>query len=279
MARKMLLVDPRMMPTVSANEPPVPDVLSDVIRRLDGNIEGILRNGNLPLSEKVKRYNDVLKGYLDKTDDYRDQRRLPSENLSALRSGVDALNTADNANWRDVVAGADPGPEGAVGVGGGGLNDAGIVSMISDKFRGKGRRLLSFLKNVPNLTWTERGEVRIGDRVYRDSHIVDLISHSVKPARRGGGSPSGWQAFMDILKQSNVPRDLLSSHAHGMKPSGVIGGGGFVPASEFEAVTFGLPSPSIIGTRSKRGRRVVSPAIGVGSVSKKWTALRRGRRL
>ena len=277
MARKMLLVDPRMMPTVSGNDPPVPDALSDVIRRLDGNIEGILRNGSLPLSEKVKRYNEVLKGYLSKTEDFRERRRLPSENISALRSSVETLSAADNANWGETV-GVAPNPD-DVAIGGGGvLNDTGIVSMISDKFRSKGRRLLSFLKNVPNLTWTERGEVKIGDRLYRDSHIVDLISHSVKPVRRGGGLPSGWKAFTEILKKSNAPRDLLSSHVYGTVPTGVSGVS-LVPASEFDGGAFGLSTPSIIATRSKRGRRVVSPSIGAGGVSRKWTALRRGRRM
>ena len=93
------------------------------------------------------------------------------------------------------------------------LPDADIVGLLSDRYRSKGRRVLSFLRAIPNVSWTDRGELKVGERVHRGSHIVDLVSKVVKPARKGDVEPMGWRAFMSVLKSSNAPTDLMSASA------------------------------------------------------------------
>lgn len=202
MAKKMILIDPRMVPQQPLS-PPVPDPLPDVLRRLDGDMEAILHTPNLGLSEKVLRYNEVLSDYLNKTKDYRHRATPPPPPPpTSVPSAVEVSRAA-------AVSG-DVEKEGE-----GGRKESEVLRLISGKYQPKARRLLSFLSSRPEVTWTDRGELKVGQRVYEGSHIVDLVSQSVKPASAVSvKSVVGWPAFVDLLKKWNVPQDLVSSAVH-----------------------------------------------------------------
>lgn len=208
MAKKMLLVDPRMMQSLSSNnkDPPVSDPLSDMLRRLDGDMERIMRNSSLALSEKLARYNEILSDYLNKTQDYRERERAPLNELSVLRESMNPIG-GDDVEGEAV---GDGGADVASGVG-----EDEMISLVSDRFRPKARRLFAFLRRQPNVSWNDRGEVKIDGRVHKGSHIVDLVSRSVKPTRARGTEPEGWRSFVDVLRRGNVPLDLMSGSAQG----------------------------------------------------------------
>ena len=88
------------------------------------------------------------------------------------------------------------------------------LSMITDKYKSKAKRMLNFLKTVPKVSWTSMGELKVGDKVIENSHAVDLLSTAVKPASKAVKPPplpTGWNEFARILKQYNAPRDMVGS--------------------------------------------------------------------
>lgn len=196
MAKKMVLVDPRL---ISHSPAPVPEPVPDVLRRLDGDMESIMRNQSLHVSEKVARYNEVLNDYLNKTREYRDlQSHGP-----ALTQRASLVTSPGNGPTSVSNGETDKG-----------LDDGVYIDMIPKSYRGKATRLLKFLKQVPEVSWTDRGELKVGGHVYSRSHIVDLVNTTVKPTLKKGSAglrPAGWEVFSQILSNSNVPQDLLSS--------------------------------------------------------------------
>ena len=261
MAKKMVLVDPRTLQ--AANEPVVPDGLSDVLRRLDGEMEGILRNPSLRLSDKVTRYNEVLGRYLSKTREYENVQRAPLEQLSGIRDSVKHVSEVVEG-----VAAGEPsiGPvnnpfPAAVGERG---NESELLGLVSKTYRPKAGRLFSFLKSIPDVSWTDRGELQVGRQVFRGSHIVDLVSKSVKPPRWGGAEPTGWRAFVNLLRKWNVPLDLLSG---GLKRDG-----GRVESEDSEG------EDRVVSGRRGRKRRVEGGAKGSLTPPRtppSWRTLRR----
>lgn len=204
----MVLVDPRMLH--SPLQPPVPEPLPDLLRKLDSEMEGVLRASHLGLSEKMTRYNDVLTDYLSKTRDYRGgpppQATMPSP--PSIRAPPSEVTTRS-----DGTRVAEEGREES-----GGVKESEVVGLISEKYKSKARRLLSFLSGIPGMSWTDRGELRVGGRLYPDSHIVDLVTRAVKPPSglsvKSGATPEGWAPFADALRGANVPLDLVSSSVH-----------------------------------------------------------------
>lgn len=198
MAKKMVLMDPRLLPS-----PPVPDPVPDVLRRLDGDMESILRNQSLHAAEKVARYNEVLNDYLNKTREYRNLQR--DGGLSTPRPRLPTVPDSESMDSHGVVSAAS---------GDKGLDENVYIDMFPKSYQGKALRMLKFLKQLPKVNWTERGELKVGNQVYENSHIVDLVNSSVKPHVHKGrvaDRPVGWEAFSRALSESNVPQNLLSS--------------------------------------------------------------------
>ena len=186
--------------------PPIPEPVPDLLRRLDGDMETILRSPNMPLSEKVLRYNEILGGYLDKAQEYR------GTTVSSARPHPIPVTTATpNAGAAPAGVGVDAavGEDDLSGV------DSVLLDMLPSRGQAKGSRLIKFIKsNIPGVKWTQRGELQVNDRVIKNSHIVDLIDAAVSPSSfRSRGTPAGWEVFGQALLDSNVPQNLLSGLA------------------------------------------------------------------
>ena len=84
------------------------------------------------------------------------------------------------------------------------------VSLATPKpYRSRAERLLSVLE--PHISWNERGEM-IDEKTKRpieQSQMSDLIQHAVRDRRRKI-TPAGWNQFLDILRDYNVPQMLLN---------------------------------------------------------------------
>jgi hypothetical protein len=74
----------------------------------------------------------------------------------------------------------------------------------------RAQRLLSSLEKVPELSWKSSGEIIVKGKIIPQSHIVDLVSLSVKPLLPKNLNQPGLSEYIDIIKNSNIPRDTLS---------------------------------------------------------------------
>ena len=206
----MVLVDPKVLhqqkQQVDFSLPPIPNPLTELLKRLDHDMDNILKSDGVSLPDKLTQYNQVLIDYLNKTREYRTSHQkqiVPQNRPQALTS------TPSNSDAKPLSVAA---PSDTVDTGGYGVED--YTKLIATRYQPKAKRLISFISQVPGVSWTARGELKVGDKVHQNSHMVDLITHAVKPQNplsRGVTSPvAGWSAFAQVLKAANIPHNLVS---------------------------------------------------------------------
>lgn len=200
MARKMVLIDPEFL-RQQQSRGVVPEARPDEVRRLDGEIETILTNRDTDenLSDKLTKYNQVLNKYLDLVHDLRGQTKKSPPPLP-----LPAPTAPTSSDLTDDAAASPPPP-------------VDTIDYITPKYQNKARRLLNFTRTIPGLSWTKKGELVLRDKVYTDSHIVDLLSWAVRPAVRGRRTTTTRAAsaandeFLRVLQEANTPQDLVSA--------------------------------------------------------------------
>ena len=69
--------------------------------------------------------------------------------------------------------------------------------------------MLRFLRQSGKLHWKDDGRVLYQDREITDSNIADLINDQMRS--RKTFNPRGWLPFTEVLKEMNVPNDLIGN--------------------------------------------------------------------
>ena len=87
-----------------------------------------------------------------------------------------------------------------------------ISSTIPMMYQRKAGGLLDYLKSSEDISWDERGQIRIGDQLLERSHLLDLIHDAVR-FRKQAKRPEGWKELSTYLDRSNVPRELVGNPA------------------------------------------------------------------
>jgi hypothetical protein len=73
MAKKMLLIDPRLLETITQKQHVPPDAVSDSLHALDKEMEQVLERTDLALNDKAKLYQQTLRRYLNRLDYHRNK--------------------------------------------------------------------------------------------------------------------------------------------------------------------------------------------------------------
>ena len=137
-ARKMALVDPRLLGTLRSPPPPPTNTLGKKVQTVDDEMMSILDRKDVVDRTKVTLYNQVLQRYNVLSD------KLVKESVRV----VDASSTGRGA------AGARMGSlEGAVGAPSSGT-EADVVDTVPKTMQAKARRLMEHLKR--DIAWTAR---------------------------------------------------------------------------------------------------------------------------
>lgn len=175
-AKKMALVDPRFLPTQ-----PYVRRMSD----LDERMKDILERSDLNEIEKVKLYNQALQKYII----YEDQSHQPPPPIRVTLND-DEKRVEDIAiNTRDM--------------------DAEVLESVPKNYKKKVSLLLDRLKRNQNLSWNENGEMVYKGQVHPNSNILDLVNDIVR--KRKDFNPTGWQTFAEVLREMNIPRELVGN--------------------------------------------------------------------
>ena len=177
MAKKMILVDPRMLSAGRYDQPPTTDVLLS----LDDELRHVLDRRDMSAEDKVLQYNQLLQKHWT----FQTSHKTPPT------TGVPATS---------------PPPPPAPPV----MVDATIeevVKSLPKTFPRKGRLLMERIQRNPDMGWTERGELVIKGESVPGTNLTDLVNDVVR--HRKNFTPQGWQAFATGLGASNVPQDLV----------------------------------------------------------------------
>lgn len=90
------------------------------------------------------------------------------------------------------------------------LDEEEILESLPPNVRYKGRRLLSHIRNNPDVEWNDKGELIYHQSVIKKSNIIDLIGELLK-SNSSKTEPllSGWEEFTSILRASDIPKYLI----------------------------------------------------------------------
>ena len=225
MAKKMLLVDPKVMeqlkqqsapppPPAPAPPPPppsasslcprpMPDVLTDTLVDLDQEMKDVLQQPGVSAHDKASAYQQILHRYLTLGDQYQERSGMPprpsSPPLMTLSpppapppspsppqpSPASSPSSQPWEHWKETA-----------------------VESVPQRFQKKAKQLLKHVERIKDLSWTPAGEmVYRGQKIPR-SNIVDLVGDMMRH-RRSVPDPAGWKVFASALKRSNVPLEFI----------------------------------------------------------------------
>ena len=187
-ARKMALVDPRLLDTLCSPPPPPPptDTLGKKVQALNDEMKTILDRKDLDDKTKVTLYNQVKEPV---------RVVAVNESMSSAVSGPGA------------GAGVSVVSEGAVGALSSGI-EADVVDTVPKTMQAKARCLIEHLKR--DVAWTARGELIHKGVPVAGSNVVDLVNDLLRKRKT---DPTGWQPFARQLRAINLPMELVGNVA------------------------------------------------------------------
>src|ERR1700733_4194601 len=172
-AKKMVLVEPRQIEKWK-------ETMTDkTLSKLDGEMYDTLhRNG--AEDEKAKLYSNSLRRYLninkpdiEKKFEWQDK---PEEKKEEVTKDIDSL----------------------------------VLETVPKKWKTHASKLLSHLKSNPNVGWSAKGELVVNDKFIPNSNIVDVVNDLMRK-RTSMSVPTGWMELSKVLKESNVPHELIGN--------------------------------------------------------------------
>ena len=184
-ARKMALVDPRLLDTLrSPPTPPATDTLGKKVQALDDDMKTILDRTDIDDGTKVTLYNQVLQRYNVLTDK---RVKEPIRVVTVNESEV------------------EPGSEGAVRAPLSRL-EATVLATVPKTMQAKASRLMEHLKR--EIAWTALGELIHEGVPVVGSNVVDLVNDLLRKRKT---DPTGWQPFARQLRAINLPMALVGN--------------------------------------------------------------------
>ena len=190
-AKKMVLVDPRMLQSPAVNTvhitQPETTAIDITLRGLDGGLQRIMENANLPMDQKAKLYTNHLQQYLTMKD----------KQTNAYTPPLPPPPPPTPTQFASTSATAPP--SAAV--------EEEVMQSIPSKLQKQGRMLMDRVKRDPDMSWNERGELIAGGKVVPNSNMTDLVNDILR--NRKSVVPLGWEVFSGLLRKGNVPQDLV----------------------------------------------------------------------
>ena len=203
-ARKMALVDPRMLNTLRSPPPPT-DTLGKKVQALDDEMMTILERKDIDDRTKVTLYNQVLQRYNVLSDKH---VKEPVRVVAVNEVGAEAAAGAGaGAAAAAAGAGMGAGPVGAPATTTSEI-EADVVDTVPKTMQAKARRLMERMKR--NMSWTARGELIHEGVPIAGSNVVDLVNDVLRKRKT---NPTGWQPFARQLRDMNLPMELVGNVA------------------------------------------------------------------
>jgi len=148
--------------------------LDKVLSKLDGQIYDILHR-DIAEDEKAKLYSSSLSRYLN-------------IDKPSVVTKFDPAETAKDPKDSETE----------------------ILESVPKTWRTRASQLLSHIKNNPDITWSPKGELILKSKVIPNTHAIDLLNDLVRK-RTTAPAPTGWKKLADVLKEHNIPRELIGN--------------------------------------------------------------------
>ena len=152
----------------------VPSSLTRKLTQLDQDMKDILDKADLGDYEKAQLYSDALERYLAVKRQIEKPQPIP-----ILEERKPTTNHQLN------------------------------LGILPRQYRTRAENLLSHLTKNTNFRWNDRGEMMKNGQFIPGSNVIDLIDDIVRPRKQP--PPIGSSAFVQELKQANVPMTLIGN--------------------------------------------------------------------
>ena len=182
-ARKMVLMDPRVLDTLRSPPPPT-DTVGKKVQALDDEMKTILDRKDLDDGIKVTLYNQVLQRYNVLVD------KRVKEPIRVVSVGKEVGPKLEKEEEVSSM-------------------EADVVNTVPKSLQAKARRLMEHLKR--NVAWNDRGELIHEGVPVAGSNAVDLVHDLLR--KRKTDDPTGWQSFARQLRAINIPMELVGNVA------------------------------------------------------------------
>lgn len=245
--KKMVLVPPEFfnrmsmsnsaftsVPQITNNDQSHPPTLYSNVKTpltdMEYEMNNILHDQNLDERQKWNQYYQILQRFF--------------HHAKSLRQPVE-LGVKDSNNNNDNNLNT--------------LSDNDIISTFPLSMQKQAERLLNWIKRSnAKVEWDEKGEVTMKGYTISNSNIIDLIGDLLRH-RKTAIPPVGYQGFIKVLKESNIPEELIGNKERAKQMSTL----NLIYQSDVENLSPGdqiLPTPpKIIVTRS----RSTNPLLGM----------------
>ena len=189
-ARKMALVDPRLLDALRSQPPPPTDTVGKIVQTLDEEMKTILDRKDLDDGTKVTLYNQVLQRYNGLVDKrVKEPIRTISVNESTKGSKRRDEDEEEDTPIRKL--------------------EATVLDTVPKSLQVKARRLMEHLKR--NVAWSDRGELVHEGVPIAGSNAVDLVHDLLR--KRKTDAPTGWRSLAKQLRTVNIPMELIGNAA------------------------------------------------------------------
>jgi len=176
-AKKMILVEPRQIEKLKET------MLDKTLSKLDGEIYEILHR-NIADDEKAKLYSNSLSRYLN-IDKPSVITKFDSKVIDTPEEKSEIVKESKNI-------------------------ESLVLETVPKKWQSQASRLLTHIKNNPDVNWSEKGELVLKNKTIPKTHVVDLVNDLLRK-RTSTPSPSGWKHLADALKDYNIPHELIGN--------------------------------------------------------------------
>ena len=93
------------------------------------------------------------------------------------------------------------------------VDETEILESVPTTVRHKAKRLVRIVKENPQLSWNERGELIHKQTTISGSSIVELFNDVLRQRRAGDERPLGWREFSEALGESGeISKDLVPNY-------------------------------------------------------------------
>ena len=180
-AKKLMLVDPSVYERqqLLQQQQTMPQ---KTLSYMDKEISETL-NGDASDDVKAKLYIAVLKKYKAFDDNFRSELAAATNTPSTLQQDLETQ----------------------------------LVQTLPVQDQHKARRLMRYLKDDPDVRWSDKGELIYRKSLVPNSHMIDLVTDIFKRSSTSNVEPEGWQDFVRGLVEANVPTSLITNKAR-LKP-------------------------------------------------------------
>ena len=191
-ARKMALVDPRLLDALRSQPPPPTDTVGKIVQTLDDEMKTILDRKDLDDGIKVTLYNQVLQRYNGLVDK---RIKEPIRTISVNEPTKDSMtkNEEDEKEEDTPIR----------------RLEATVLDTVPKSLQAKARRLMEHLKR--NVAWSDRGELVHEGVPVAGSNAVDLVHDLLR--KRKTDAPTGWRSLAKQLRTVNIPMELIGNAA------------------------------------------------------------------